>query len=344
VVEGNFIGTDATGAVALANSDDGVYVLAAPNNILGGTAAGAGNVISGNGAVGIQFDGTGASGNVVQGNLVGTDASGSAALGNGVDGIFVNAAPGNTIGGPGAGARNVISANGSAGLQLLDPRSAGNVVQGNLIGTDVRGTPSLGNAYGIFVNNAPRNTLGGPGPAQNLVVGNTRANTIVQTNGSSGPQVATVATSTSSGRITAIVISFTTALDPARAGKLANYTLRQLGKFPGRGRRVPLSSAIYDPVASTVTLALATPLAAGTRVQLTVAGSKRGLRDLSGHLLVGGTNGRPGGSFTTILDSTAAPALALARGSTSTHPAIQHGAPISARRISPGRLAAHHRR
>ena len=48
-VEGNYIGVDVTGGVALANGFSGVRIFSgANNNTIGGTAAGAGNVISGN--------------------------------------------------------------------------------------------------------------------------------------------------------------------------------------------------------------------------------------------------------------------------------------------------------
>ena len=69
---------------------------------------------------GVFLDATGfgpASSNVVEGNFIGTDATGRAALGNPGDGVDI-AASGNTVGGTVAGARNVISANGSP----ADPR------------------------------------------------------------------------------------------------------------------------------------------------------------------------------------------------------------------------------
>ena len=55
MVEGNSIGTDVTGTIALANGGDGVDLSSAPPNTIGGTAAGAGNVISGNAQAGIQI-------------------------------------------------------------------------------------------------------------------------------------------------------------------------------------------------------------------------------------------------------------------------------------------------
>jgi hypothetical protein len=113
--------------------------------------------------------------------MIGTDASGLAALANGFDGVFINAAPGNLIGGRVQGARNVISGNGSSGVQVFAPSSRGNTLQGNFIGVGKNGVMRLGNAYGVFINNARRTTLGGPGPAANRIRGNTHANVLQQT-------------------------------------------------------------------------------------------------------------------------------------------------------------------
>jgi hypothetical protein len=173
VLLGNFIGTNAAGTHALANAFDGIFLSDAPNNTIGGTAPGSMNLISGNQSVGIQIFGQGSSGNVVQGNFVGTDITGTKRLGNGMDGVFVNQAPNNTIGGSVPGAGNLISANQSVGLQIFGMGSAGNIVQGNMIGTNVSGAPRLGNQFGLFLNVAGPNTLGGPTPAErNLIAGN----------------------------------------------------------------------------------------------------------------------------------------------------------------------------
>ena len=51
------------------------------NNTIGGTAPGAGNVISGNVTYGLRLQGTG--GNTIEGNFIGTDRTGTKALGNG---------------------------------------------------------------------------------------------------------------------------------------------------------------------------------------------------------------------------------------------------------------------
>src|SRR5262249_41283446 len=78
VVQGNYLGTDVTGTPGMGNGI-GLYVASGSNNLIGGTTAGAGNLISGN-WYGLYL--SGGSGNVVQGNYVGTDATGTARLDN----------------------------------------------------------------------------------------------------------------------------------------------------------------------------------------------------------------------------------------------------------------------
>jgi hypothetical protein len=93
---------------------------------------------------------------------------GTAAIPNGLDGITINDAPNNTIGGTTAGAGNLISGNGSVGIQLFGLATTGNVVQGNALGLDAAGRLTLPNQNaGIFANTAPlANVLGGPAPGQ----------------------------------------------------------------------------------------------------------------------------------------------------------------------------------
>jgi len=174
-VQGNYIGTDATGTLDLGNSVDGVYITGAPGNTIGGTASGARNVISGNTDAGVIIDGSGATGNKVEGNYIGTDAAGSAALGN-LTGVFIVFAPGNTIGGTASGARNVISGNNGFGVVL---EGAGNKVEGNYIGTDATGSAALGNFDGVGIN-APSNTIGGTASgARNVISGNYEVGIII---------------------------------------------------------------------------------------------------------------------------------------------------------------------
>ena len=95
VIQGNFIGTDATGLKSLGNGSDGIGFLNASNCLVGGTASGAGNVISGNGLIGVRMGGTG---NVIQGNLIGTDAIGINAIPNGDAPGEISNTANNTIG------------------------------------------------------------------------------------------------------------------------------------------------------------------------------------------------------------------------------------------------------
>ena len=153
IVAGNFIGTDATGTSALGIAGDGVFITAAAGsnwigvNPISGTAfSDMGNVISGTGYDGVQiYDFS--NWNVVAGNLIGTDVTGTVALGNSGQGVEIDAGSfNNTIGDTAAGAGNVISANGQNGVLITGPDAKGNLVQSNLIGTDITGTQDLGNA------------------------------------------------------------------------------------------------------------------------------------------------------------------------------------------------------
>jgi CSLREA domain-containing protein len=132
IVEGNFIGTNAAGMIALGNSQDGIQV-SSGNNVIGGTTPAARNLISGDRNNGIQIAGAAATGNQVQGNFIGIDAGGTTALRNKNQGVFIfNGASNNTIGGTVAGAGNTIAFNGAAGV-FVSPTSAGNAILSNSI-------------------------------------------------------------------------------------------------------------------------------------------------------------------------------------------------------------------
>ena len=112
-------------------------------------------------------------GNLVRNCFVGTNASGTAALGNTLDGVRLESAPNNTIGGTTAGERNLISGNGRVGLWIIGVAAAGNKVSGNYIGTDVNGTAALGNRFGVQIRSS-NPTLGGTMVGErNVISGNT---------------------------------------------------------------------------------------------------------------------------------------------------------------------------
>jgi uncharacterized repeat protein (TIGR01451 family)/CSLREA domain-containing protein len=179
IVLGNLIGTNPAGAPALGNDQGGVWLDRAPNNIIGGTAPGSANVISGNGLSGIQISGGGATGNKVQGNFIGTNAGGTAGLGNVQAGVFLyGSTSGNTVGGAIAGAPNVISGNTKNGVEIADAGTTGNIVRGNFIGTDVSGTVALGNlADGVLIRNgASNNVIGGIAAGEGNVIAHNKLN------------------------------------------------------------------------------------------------------------------------------------------------------------------------
>jgi hypothetical protein len=160
VIQGNFIGTNALGTADLGNATDGLAISQAVTTV-GGTVAGARNIISGNNNNGILLSGS--SGNLVQGNFIGTDVNGTAAVGNSQSGSQVTgASANNTFGGTTTAARNIISGNLGNGLQIRQTGTDGNQVLGNFIGTQVNGTSAAGNGgVGVLVENlASNNSIG----------------------------------------------------------------------------------------------------------------------------------------------------------------------------------------
>lgn len=158
IVQGNFIGTDINGGAPLGNSQAGVSMGdGVSNNIIEN------NLISANIVDGIQILSVGDTGNKIRGNKIGTDITASFPLGNGSDGILINGAPGNSIGGSGSNDANIISGNVASGIRLNGTAASRNAVQGNFIGTKSNPSQSLPNGNrGIFITNgAHDNVIGG---------------------------------------------------------------------------------------------------------------------------------------------------------------------------------------
>ena len=166
LVQGNLIGTDSSGGRAIPNSRAGVAIRG-PSNVIGGSGTELGNVISGNGQQGVLIEGTAATGNLVQGNLVGTDAAGFSPLPNGSDGLVIQlGATGNLIGGPSADLGNLVSGNHGHGVRLIE--GGAQVVQFNRVGTDASGTRPLPNhGAGILLEGSSNNLI-----QDNLISGN----------------------------------------------------------------------------------------------------------------------------------------------------------------------------
>jgi hypothetical protein len=175
-VEGNFIGTDATGTAAFGNGA-GVHLLddgsGEVGDVIGGTSPAARNVVSGNLGDGIVSGaGGGGSGHHIEGNFVGVDATGAAALGNGGTGINLAFFTADTvIGGTTPAERNVVSGHNAANRAGISLGSGvhGTLIQGNYIGTDLTGTIGLGNNFGIYLSDTG-NTAGGAGAGAGNVI------------------------------------------------------------------------------------------------------------------------------------------------------------------------------
>ena len=177
LIQGNYIGTDITGTAAVGNGSPRAGVdIKGPNNIVGGTTAGTRNIISGNNVPGVMFDTAAATGNVVQGNYIGTDVTGKVALPNKGYGVTSNFfSSNNTVGGMAPGAGNLISGNTRGGVGVGQGAHS-LTVQGNYIGTDVTGTVALGNlGHGVtFDAGSDNNIIGGTTPgARNIISANT---------------------------------------------------------------------------------------------------------------------------------------------------------------------------
>jgi parallel beta-helix repeat protein len=178
IVKGNWIGLDISGTAAIPNwGSVGIGLQGTSRDLIGGQEPGAGNVISGNPACGVEIF-LGTSGARIIGNLIGTDANGTAAIGN-QQGVVVTGASGNTV------SDNVISGN-SYGLVL-----AGNVhdtvVAGNRIGTDVTGEHPLGNATQGVILQPDSLTTPTVFPDSNLIGGVTSADAnVISGNGAQG--------------------------------------------------------------------------------------------------------------------------------------------------------------
>ncbi len=152
-VAGNRIGTNAAGDAPIGNGGDGITVAA-------GGATITSNVISGNGTDANSHGGVNlaGSGSTVSTNMIGTNAAGSAAIVPGtsrpIDGIRIDFASGNTIGGE-LGQGNVISGN-HRGILV---NGSGNTIRQNRIGTDPAGNGSIPNGdTGVLLTTSASNT------------------------------------------------------------------------------------------------------------------------------------------------------------------------------------------
>ncbi len=155
IIIGNYIGTDITGTVALANAGIGVWIQGGTTgNTIGGTTAGELNIISGNTTEGVQISGTGTTGNKLFGNYIGLNSAGTSKIANNVGVFLTGNATGNFIGTDGNGVTdstegNVISGNTNQGVLIIS--ADGNRIAGNYIGLNGEDTHAVPNFDGVYI-------------------------------------------------------------------------------------------------------------------------------------------------------------------------------------------------
>lgn len=201
VIVANRIGTSPDGSAAMANGHNGILVTESANgNTIGGTvfvdsATGQvnnptgdkgtgtqvfvvpplGNLVSGNTADGILIE-NGSTGNVLNGNFVGTNANGTAAVGNGGDGVHIVDADGNSLLGCTFVENpfvyyNILSGNGENGLHVTNSDNV--TIQANYFGIGSHNTVLGNNQNGVLIDGDSQDTqLGGVIPLGNVSAGN----------------------------------------------------------------------------------------------------------------------------------------------------------------------------
>jgi titin len=176
-VQGNYIGTTASGMAALGNQGYGVLIQAASNNLIGGLDAG--NLISGNNSVGVGLSDNGGTTthNWIQGNMIGPKRNNTYLSAVQTRGVSIvgnpsyNTVGGTTPGGTKPGEGNRIAYNGDIGVVVVGPSTypVGNAIQGNSITANTQLGIDLG-ADGVSVNDDSPDADGGPNQYQNFPI------------------------------------------------------------------------------------------------------------------------------------------------------------------------------
>lgn len=154
VFQGNYIGVDATGLVAMGNSTAGASGGISADNCkdvtIGGDKPGAINVISGNNSHGVAPDST--QNTTITGNYIGVGADGTTSLPNLAAGIVLTNSTNALIGGSAAGSGNTIANNSLQGI-YLGSGNDGVTTEGNTVTSNVGG--------GIYMQGGTNTTIRG---------------------------------------------------------------------------------------------------------------------------------------------------------------------------------------
>jgi len=163
LVQGNLIGTDASGAAAIGAGSVGVRIgVDCPGTVVRE------NVVAAAETQGVDVGEIGSDalfGVTLQGNWIGTDVNGTADLGNGQNGIWIDTHQ-VTVGGLGAGEGNVIAFNRAAGVIVIynTPQPSQNTIRGNSIYENGLGEAASLSTLGIDLGDPGSPGQGGTTP------------------------------------------------------------------------------------------------------------------------------------------------------------------------------------
>ena len=169
---------------ALPNEGDGIRIENSAGNVIGGAAGYASNVIARSKKWGIQIIGAASSDNRILGNYVGLAADGETCFSNESGAIRLSNAGGNRVGDANPDDRNVISNR----VQIYGAAATGNRVQGNFIGLRPDGytCSCANNNYGVMIEDAPANLIGGETAAARNVIACNKDNLKIVGQGATG--------------------------------------------------------------------------------------------------------------------------------------------------------------
>ena len=161
-IVGNYIGTEASGNRSVFNPHNAW--IAGQETVLGGTEAGAGNLIGG--AYQVDLNIFPCAGCRVQGNSIGYNPATTAVLSVN-NAIGFQSTTGLLLGGTTPSARNVIASDGTNLFVTVE--ATNNLIQGNYIGVEPTGIRVA--SYGLVTIGGKDNTVGGTTPGARNVIG-----------------------------------------------------------------------------------------------------------------------------------------------------------------------------
>ena len=153
-VEGDYIGTNATGNAILGSGADGVWINnGASDNFVGASTASGADVIDGNTTAGVEISSPGTSDNVVNEDIIGVNAADNAVLGNN-DGVLLDSGASLNL------VDSCVISGNAVGVAIIDGGTIYNAIEFDEIGTDATGVLRLGNTEdGILYANAAANSI-----------------------------------------------------------------------------------------------------------------------------------------------------------------------------------------